>query len=55
MMTEIPEVHAVNGAAGAARPTHVALELAVAWLWVGVPAVWGIWHVLHTSLQLFAK
>jgi hypothetical protein len=29
------------------------VKLVVAWLWVGIPAVWGIWHVFLTSLKLF--
>ncbi|HEX6965913.1 MAG TPA: hypothetical protein VF166_08935 [Gemmatimonadaceae bacterium] len=29
------------------------IELIIAWLWVGIPAAWGIWHVFLTSLKLF--
>jgi hypothetical protein len=29
------------------------VELLIAWLWVGIPAAWGIWHVFLTSLKLF--
>lgn len=29
------------------------IELIIAWLWVGIPAVWGIWNVFLTSLKLF--
>jgi len=29
------------------------LKLAVSWLWVGIPAVWGVYHVVVDALKLF--
>ena len=29
------------------------LKLIIAWLWVGIPLAWGVWHVFLTSLKLF--
>ena len=47
----------VGGPGGATEVTEPragqGLALVIAWLWVGIPAVWGIWHVIRTSLQLF--
>ena len=35
------------------RNPSTTLELIIAWLWVGIPLVWGVWHVILTSLKLF--
>lgn len=29
------------------------LKLVIAWAWVGIPAVWGVWQVFKRSLALF--
>jgi hypothetical protein len=29
------------------------LKLVVSWLWVGVPAAWGVYHVVVDALKLF--
>jgi hypothetical protein len=31
------------------------LKLALSWLFVGIPLAWGVWKVIHTSLDLFRK
>lgn len=28
-------------------------RLVIAWLWVGIPAVWGIYHVVVDATKLF--
>ncbi|MEA2694657.1 MAG: hypothetical protein QOJ16_4044 [Acidobacteriota bacterium] len=52
-MPETPNpVPAVNP--GDAPPDPMAtLKLAGAWLFVGIPAAWGIWQVFQKSLALF--
>jgi hypothetical protein len=35
------------------RDQSTTVELIVAWLWVGIPLAWGVWHVFLTSLKLF--
>jgi len=37
----------------ATRDPTTTLELIIAWLWVGIPLAWGVWHVFLTSLKLF--
>lgn len=29
------------------------LELALAWLWVGIPLVWGVYQTLLNAMKLF--
>jgi hypothetical protein len=44
-----------NGTANG-RPeikSRQSLLLAISWLWVGVPLLWGVWRTLYTSLALF--
>jgi hypothetical protein len=48
----------VRYASAGARPSNPgggleALKLAVSWLWVGIPAVWGVYHVVVDALKLF--
>lgn len=31
------------------------LEVALAWLFVGIPLAWGVWEVAVKSLDLFTK
>ena len=31
----------------------MAIKLAIAWAWVGIPAAWGVWQVFKKSLALF--
>lgn len=38
--------------AGASSGSEV-LKLIVSWLWVGIPAAWGIWHVTRDAIRLF--
>jgi hypothetical protein len=35
------------------RDQSTTIKLIVAWLWVGIPLAWGVWHVFLTSLKLF--
>lgn len=51
-MTEPRDTVRPSDAEIEADETNV-VKLVVAWLWVGIPAVWGIWHVFLTSLKLF--
>jgi hypothetical protein len=34
-------------------PKDYTVQLALAWLLVGVPLLWGIWKTLQNALQLF--
>jgi hypothetical protein len=43
-----PEAHS-----GSAGDTLEGIKLAVSWLWVGIPAVWGVYHVVVDALKLF--
>lgn len=36
-----------------ARDAGETARLVVAWLWVGIPAAWGIYHVVVDALKLF--
>jgi len=29
------------------------IKLVVAWLWVGIPTLWGVWLTLNNALKLF--
>jgi hypothetical protein len=52
-MPETPNpVPAVNPGDAPADPMAT-LKLAGAWLFVGIPAAWGIWQVFQKSLALF--
>ncbi len=35
--------------------TAAAFEVALAWLFVGIPLAWGVWEVAAKSLDLFTK
>jgi hypothetical protein len=49
-----PRNPASSGNPGSAPPDPLAgVKLAFAWLFVGIPAVWGIWQVFVKSLALF--
>jgi hypothetical protein len=37
----------------ASPPASLALKLAGAWTLVGLPLAWGVWQVIHKSLDLF--
>lgn len=29
------------------------IKLLLAWIWVGIPLVWGVWLTLNNALKLF--
>jgi hypothetical protein len=40
-------------AGGATGDSGNALKLILAWTFVGVPLLWGVWNTLMAALQLF--
>lgn len=46
-MTEPSREHELEGRSG------LIAKLAVAWMLVGIPLVWGVWQVFKKSLDLF--
>lgn len=50
----MPDPRNVSSNPGDAPPDPMAgAKLAFAWLFVGIPAAWGIWQVFQKSLALF--
>ncbi len=50
----MPDPRNVSSNPGDASPDPMAgAKLAFAWLFVGIPAAWGIWQVFVKSLALF--
>lgn len=41
------------GAPSAPADPLVGLKLVVAWAFVGIPLLWGVWHVVLNAMQLF--
>ncbi len=42
-----------SGGAGSGSPGGSVAMLVIAWLWVGIPLVWGVAQTVYSSLPLF--
>jgi hypothetical protein len=49
----MPDERTHSGNAAGDAATGEAVRLWLSWLWVGIPGLWGVYHVVVDALKIF--